>query len=813
MDNIQQSTPVVNVDRSDLSDFAGASPDVVPDVSDRMRIGQNKVVPDYMDYALRAYDFLQEGFGVSSLSYGPAGAPTKEYALTELMTNSVTFIEMFKFFDGVAYDSVQFRITCSAPKGLAGGFFVGTYPYQPWGDTTPAAYFAAHDLNNMTRQHLLLSPNSYLCCYGDAKDVIINVPWQHNVDYLTRHYVMSPRDTEYQYFPGTPILWFVNADARFLSTQTYPATIRVFVKFENLRFVAPSVIQQMSRIVIDDIDDYSEDPDLLICDNTQLALEELIWNEWVDNNFQIYADGEEVRNDILPFEHQSGLEVPVVAAATIGSEVLDSLTSALKSMVYDSAEPSSFEKPSAVQLAYVGDSTSTGPPPTKPIFKGFSAPGARHSVSSFITQSQLMRVYGTNEPPLVLYANPTAPYGTGNIEGNNQWCSYFRFFAQAASYWRGTLYFDFVVMGHPMVEVAYYLKIQYPPWSQNTTDTYSQNSILQGLCSGVYTISVPMPFMTQKDHMEVVDSTELSDGDLRNFSSSLLTIDFNVVSTALDASPIIPVAMFIRAGDDFEFLQPLPVGFSNILEHQCFIPKADKVFETRALTTPSTNAMVPFADVESFMSIWSRALPYGSYDTNDEPIVTLDFSTSPYWFPMNDSAAARTLGVQNSWYVTNDYISLYSSMFLFFQGSIAMKILCLPGSGYKYVSLSVGETYRQTAHNPFTADPAQLPSKANFGYGTVATDLGGQPVLELTVPLRSVFEWAPTNPLSYGNVVGGYYRTPQMVGSLHHNVVLHVPEADLQDALYRKIGSDFSLAVRGLLPPPTLWMVRGNNWS
>lgn len=817
MEQLTGTKTIENRDRSDLSDFVGSELTVYDSAGDALRLGQDKVVSDHMDYALRAYDLLEEGYGIESLSYGPASAPTVELPLTELMRNSPTFQRMFYFFDGVAYDSVNFRITCSAPKGLTGGFIVGSYPYQPWGDVHPSIYFTSHDLNDMTRKHLTLSPYSALVCYAQAEDISFEIPWQHNVDYLPRQYFSEGITAFSQPWPGTPVLYFTDAGSRYVSSQSLPATIRVFVKFTNLRFVAPSVLTQVGGPQSDHASDEPEDSDEAwftdLSDRFNSGRVEPLKPHVIA---ALEKAQEEFWTDVLtgkdPFLHQSGVEFGTMAAATAGTEIVSALTKLFTPDDADSNQKGSYENPRAVQMAYVGDSTVRGPPPTNPIFKGFGAEGNTHPISEMISQPQWIHSLITGETH-VYYANPTAPVGVSNVNGTNQLPTYLRFFSQASTYWRGTLYFDFVIMGHPMVEVEYKCKMLYPPWSENTTETYSQNSIMRGIASGVVTISVPMPYMTPKDYMEIVDSTILTDQDLRRFSSSLVSFTCNVISTALDASPTIPIAVFLRAGDDFAFYQPEPVGYANVYEHQVKIPGNARVFETRALDVPPINEMVPFTHVESFMSIWSRALPFGSYDSNDEPVVALEWSTSPSWFPMNDSAAARTLGTQNSWYVTNDYVSLFSSMYLFFKGSIALKILCLPGTGYKYLSLSTGDARRQTTHNPFTASPSQLPDSANFGYGCVATDLAGQPVLEATIPLRSVFEWAPVNPLSFDVVMYGLYRTSQMVGQLRHNVVLHVPSGDLQDALYRKIGADFSLAVRTLLPPPTLWMVRGNNWS
>jgi len=46
-----------------------------------------------------------------------------------------------------------------------------------------------------------------------------------------------------------------------------------------------------------------------------------------------------------------------------------------------------------------------------------------------------------------------------------------------------------------------------------------------------------------------------------------------------------------------------------------------------------------------------------------------------------------------------------------------------------------------------------------------------------------------------------------------NNITLQDDDGDLNDAMFRKIGSDFGLAVEALLPPPTLWASRGFDWE
>lgn len=810
MENVENGLVVTDVTRTDLSDWSGAPVEHCQAKVESMAVGVDRVVPDFMDYALRGYDLLSEGYGFDILNYGPASAPLSLFHLTKLMQKSPVFQNMLQFFEGVAYDAVEFRITTSNPKGLVGGFVAGIYPFQPWNDQGFSGEAAKHDLNNMTRQRLMLSPQSELITYGAAEDIVFDVPWQHNVPYLPRSYINSQDDSlgNNNLWPGVPVLYFVSLSAYYVSTQSLPAQIRVFVKFNNLRFTAPAVLAPSLK------------------------------------------DGGRRVGRGRGFVAQSGVEalVPLAAAGVemavsrVGDEVL-SLFSGGGSGVSDSASPankSTYEDPDAVQLAYIGDSTKIGPPPTTPIFrKWVKSKAPAKTAFEMMQEPQFLTTIASGVDD-TFYANPTAPRSVSDINGSDQNCSYLRWFSQFAQFWRGTIIFDFVIMGHAFVETSYNLKISYPPNSTNLTTVYSENSILKGVCSGIYHIQVPMPFMTPFDHMPIIDAHGMSTAQLLAVTPSILAWRFDVVSTALDVTPILYTAVFYRAGPDFEFLQPMAVGLgyveNNSLlkkrrrkqqlakqddslsdpEAQCGLPEVAEVFQTRAKAQKPTQSMFVVNDFSAIMSIWSRSLPYDSYDSSDEPIIDIHDATDPYWYPMNDSAASYTLDVNNSWWVTNDYVSMLSSMFLYFKGSIGLKVLCVTqgGVGYRYLALKNAFDLRQQGHNPFTsALTGQMPPVSNFGFGCVVTDNQVQPVMEITIPLRSVFEWSFTNPQVCSSFYTGALDVDGYYGEISSNIVLHNASEDLIDILFRKAGPDFMLAVRSLLPPPTLWVAKGYNWS
>jgi hypothetical protein len=804
MELLQNTVTPAEATRSDLSDWVGAPVVEAGDSNlDAIKFREDRVQPDELDFAKRAFDLFREGYGTDHLVYGPGSAPLSLYHLFKLMQNSIMFSQMFQFYEGITYDSVQFRITCSAPKGIVGGFVCGVFPMTIWNNSSFDSQAAYFDQNVMTRQHLMLSPQAQLICYASAQDVVFDVPWQFNFPYLPRRVVYAQDDTSTtnQLLPGCPVLYFVNLAANYVSTQSYPAQIRVFVKFNNLRFLAPNynAIAPPAPMMIDNV-----------------------------------IEGHSGVIEGLSMLAPAAVDV----ITTAGAEILGMDVQKATPVLSEVGNNSSFEQPQAVQLAYVGDSVKYGPPSTTPIFRPWGEPTHKHPLLDLLKQPQYVFEFDTGSF-VQLFSNPTAPRRLEDLTGNEQMCTYFRYFSQSTSYWRGTIIFDFVIMGHPLVEVSYNFQVFYLPWSLvGANDDFSTNSVLRGVCSGVYRVSVPMPFMTPLDHLPIVDKHLVATTELYEFSSSMVRAEMTVVSTALSAAPVIPISVFMRAGDDFQFIQPFPPGLGfvenpaplldnfqlfarvvnemeeglPVIGHIGLIPVSN-IFQTRAKAQPDTKQMFSFQCIEDYMNVWSRCLPFNSYDVADEPVIEAKVGVTPFWYPQVDTDASHTLGVQNSWWVTNDYMSMYSSMFLYYRGSIGMKILCKPGTGYKYFTITAGSQNRLPGHNPFTYVASQLPPAANFGYGTVATDLGGQPVLELTLPLRSTLQWAYCNPQMTRNILGGYFWNDPLSGTINTNVVLHTAGSDLEDAMYRKIGKDFSLAVRTLLPPPTLWMSKGYAWS
>jgi hypothetical protein len=441
METIENKIAKTQVSRSDLSDWSGA-PVCKSDPQLDVVKNEDRVVTDTMDYGLRGYDLFNEGYSFDHLEYGPASAPLSIYNLTNLMKNSQTFQNMIQYFEGVAYDSVEFRITCSNPKGLVGGFVAGVYPHSQWNASSFQDQRIYFDQNAMTRQHLMLVPSVELITYGAAQDIVFDVPWQYNVPYISRKYIQTFDDTApaasgRSLWSGTPVVFFVGIGASYVSTLSFPAIIRVYVKFKNLRFSGPSFLAPPS--------------------------------------FE-----EEISSRMSRIRPQSGVETLIpaamnaamAAASTIGAEILTDNVPSVSPTDSEISNSGTYENPQAVQLAYVGDSTKYGPPPTTPIFRPWAKDTKKHKILEFLTQPQYLQTVDTTGST-EFFANPTAQRGINDLRGNDQNCTYFRFFSQACSYWRGTIIFEFVIMGHPMVEVGYSFQIFYPPFTIDTTTSFS----------------------------------------------------------------------------------------------------------------------------------------------------------------------------------------------------------------------------------------------------------------------------------------------------------------------------------------------------
>lgn len=775
--------------RSILSSWTGPTVLTNQTLNEAIRIGEDKMVPEHLDLTERLYNVFRYPStpGIVGRDYIPLSPSSSiDHGIIDLYSvfrNSPALKAALSLYSGLSYESIDFTISLGDVKNMTGAVVVGYYPHRRWYGTSQTDELSSLFLNDMTALNLMnTSPESQLISFSAAQDVKFNVPWPHPTAFIPREAINTIWSTSAPY-PGTPVPWFNVLDSRFISTVGLPAELRMFVKFNGLRFYAPNVVDE----------------------------------------------------DFL-FDQQSGLEIAAAAAAAYvaesvvetGAEIVGSAMGLTSQDSFEEIYKSgTYEAPTAVQMAYAGDTTAVGPPGTSPIFYKPLGSSSSHLIADYLKRPQYLGKFLAGDTR-ILYANPTFPLGWTN--GPNQLANYFRWFAQAAMYWRGTLNFHFVILGHPMVQVFHDLSLTFPPFYNDSSVDVSTSPVLRGVTNGTQHIVVPMPTFNVSDHYPVIDTltTDASTG-VRTYSGSRVTAAFKVVSTMLDLAPEIPILMFMSAQDDFSFLQPNPVGLGYVdnlpdldnppalFDQQIGLCPHDILFETRAKVQLPTSTMPPLGHVEDLFKLWSRALPYSAYDDNDEPVVDVLSGTAPCWWPAEGGGAASTLDVNNSWWVTNDYLSMYSSQFLFYRGSIGFKIILKPGDSpeYKYVSLAnPADRLRQKGHNPYTFSEGQMPPVANFGYGTVVTPDSLQPVLDATIPYRSVLTWNMVNPSDLETTsMSSVLRSDVVRNRVSCNISLQDPSGDLLSALYRKGGEDYRVAVETMLPPPTLWLAKGFDWS
>lgn len=796
MDSLE-NTVAVHTTNTNASDWDGAEPARYQTPVPTARASENKMEYDEIDWSNRLFSLIAPYTSTEFYSVGPSLGSKYLFQPLDVVKTSDPFQKALALYAGFSYDSIEVTMSLSNPKGITGGSHVGFYPFVPWFQTTNlATELTRHDLNDMTRQRLWLSPVSQLLTYGEGEDVKFSIPWTFPTAFLpSAPFINGTQSVLTTY--GEPIVYFWQLVANYVSSVSKPAQLRVFLQFKGVKFYGP-------------------------------------WKH-------VPAGASSVK-----LYKQSGLE----SAAAVGAALLvEKAVETGVSLVSDfagkftqdgkssSTDVDAYEAPISVQQAYVGDSTAVGAPPTQPIFSSYLEKGSQHEILEYLKRPQYIGtvVTGLSDASL-FYANPTNPV-PNKYSGPDLSCTYFRWFSQAAQYWRGTINFHFVVLGHPMVEVSHQLTVAYPNVGNlapvNTPDTASY-SVLRGMTSGVAHIVVPMPNLSPMDHIPVMDNVKtLNDVLIRSYSESIVGAKFTVVSTMLNVDPTITVAVYMSAGDDFEFYQPYAIGLNNVdtveslgfsrMEKQVQLPSNTSIFDSRALSSPPTHTLPAMETVEHFMSIWAKALPYRTYDGHDEPYPVMANAGSPVSWPPANGSAAWTLNVNNSWYNTCDFVALYSSHFLYYRGSLGCKVILsdktAASTAYCYVGLSPAMLdYRQKVNNPYTSDPlTTLPVDANFANGLVVTPSLKQPVLDVTIPFRSPLIWSPVCHDSFivgslmDNIFGNIARA---VGNpIVTNVLLQVFEDDLQDVLYRKAGSDYFLALEGLLPPAPLWMARGWDWS
>lgn len=760
MENVENVTTTTN---SDLSQYTAAPLEVFEDASDSMT-KTDVVESDKLDLTDRLMNVLVETSYVSlptdSLPFG-TGYPL-DCLLNPLLCfkKAPALKQPLSLYAAFRYESIDIVISFSSPKGLAGGGIVGWFPYTEWYNPDSlndlrSIYNANDQINMISLMNSMRDASVF--SLDLAQDVKFTIPWTFSQSFLVRDYVdsMMTYVNNGDLWPGTPLVYMRGLSARTVSGSSNSTPIRVFARFNGLQWYLPIARDNLTQ-------------------------------------------------------KQSGLEAPMALAADF---MADSAASALAGAAASLglpfySEPGTMSSPKIVTPSYSGDTASTAPPDV-PIFQEWQEPAApKHSVLEYLTQPQYIGSTTTGPGFVTTYVNPfNAKFG----DGPSNPPTWLRFFSMLNYYWRGSLKLDFLIFGHPTAEVYHQIKLNYPGIAVNLSSDMSVNPIAMGTSNGFHRVSVTVPYARACDFTQVLEN-----GNTDQYSSASVSASFEVINYMLDTAPVFDVCCFISAGDDFCLYQPYAPGYNNVIssgvEKQILLPKAHEIFHTRSLPVHGMPVMPSCENVEDYMRIWSRAIPFLTKDTNGEPIPDLSTGlTNASWLYYD--TAIRTNSNDNSIFQSYDYIALLSRLFCFYRGSIGAKIMIDSQSDdsdvhhYRYVELIPRLDSKLPTHTPYSFGSTEFPN-ANLGNGMVITPSGLQPVIDVTIPYRSNYAWSPTsnyipkmNAISKADILD--------VPLVAHNIVLQVNSGDLRDALFRKIGPDFSLRVPTVMPPPGLWLNRG----
>lgn len=796
MDKVENTNTKVETE-SDLSSWTG--PEVVEMPSEAIpRAVGDTVEGDLLDFTQRLISLDELRFNNTlGFSIGPTINTAFATSLNEAFDNPMFRFALGKY-HAFSYESVDVRITLSDPKNLLGGIVFGWFPYVDYYDEPISYYQELLEDSSKELMHvgLINGPNTELMFFGMSQDLTFKIPWTYKystyrTDWITQELYQDRRPPY-----GVPVLWWKMLESTYVTTVTMPTALRIFVKFNNMKWYGP-------------------------------------------NN----------RTSDAYVQRHSGIET--VVAAELGAIVASKLGSAVSdlvgSMYPESGDRGTFDSPQAMQQAYLGDTTSVSFPTTTPIFAPYikSSDVPVPDIKSILSRPQYIGTY--NQPSGTRFCNaPLHPTG-----GSTLYPTYFHWFGGINRYWRGGLKLHILVPGHAMVQQQLSVTVMYPGYV-STVGTSTVNLVHSSAFSGSKQIVVEMPYLDQRDYIPVYDAYPSDPwtigDDHRGFYTTMVDVDLRVVATMLDTAPQSRMYVFISAAEDFAFYQPCPPGAYrlnnvavqkkkkqadkkaietakaiNVVKH-CGLPMSDQVefVKARSKTTADPGVLVRFDTIYDYMKLWSRCLPFYDYDNDhdQEPIpdATVGFRSAAWYTPVDRT---RDLDSNNSWYFTNDYVSYFSNMFLYYRGSIGFKIVLAPAldgrtSGYVYATLDDPErTIRQKAYSPFTYPVMQFPGQSNLGAGTVVTPVEKQPLLELTVPYRGTNVWSYTiNNAYYRGILAEFgikFDSPN--AGVDHNLVLQDSEDNMADAMFRKIDSDFALALEMPLPPPTMWMAKGFDWS
>lgn len=796
--------------------FGGPPVDVQPEAQRTIPVPEF-ISPESVPYSNRLFLILKTTLNAAS--------SVQRFFPTNAIFGSVVLKPTFQNYAYYSWKKLVLRYTFSAPKSIAGGAIAGWMPYSnALKGTTDGQNASITTFVNgpWFKQLACMRPDTELVSLGSSTDIEIHIPWSYAFSKLPCVYPFEFLDTTAMEV-GEPFAFLLPFAYKNLSNFPQDTQVQVYGRVEGLQFYGP-IFRDIS------MDDMVPQMDIVggkLRDVATSAIEKS-FTKMVNTGINV------VEQKVCDM---TGVCVDANGDGNGPTNPEISLPNADPQPETVGGAPVSTE---SVKLDYYGDTTgiyiphglrlnpTLGNPRlhmqgnmTLPIMQFLSRPQL-FGISEFSTSPVTLRGFGGSIP---------------GIELQGMDVSWFAYFANLARYWRGSLRFHYVVMGHPLVqcEIASY----YSANAETPLPQFESNPGKIVSFSGTKTFVFDMPFAHIMDFVPTTTSrstlTEQTKGTF-----GMVEVRLRTTSSAFDIAPIIPVAVFISAGPDFQYFDPRPPGYYGAIvvpqpasrsydaprNRGSHPPKKVDIFEgmTPQIRLPAELEMlielpeanyavpldefVPISDLLGMARMFSRKMhsveESAIYPADWTYISTLSYASSSW--PNNDAFSHM------------DYVSYISELFLYWKGSMSFKVIANkevgPYPDRLGLSVCLGEPFNTIeSYSPIASTTQLGPSEAtNFGGGYAGTNIELQPILEFTVPLRS------SCPLGFTHYVDAETEVPFSIRTaftpppfIKTNIEYWVstPVLSEGDHIYRMAGRDFALFTEFTIPPPYVWQTRG----
>jgi len=762
-------------------------------------LNEERVPFSEREYELRAStvkEFLPSG-----------GTSTLDFSLLYLIANFFQIRPQLSNYKYFSYDAIEIRTTISSPKGVSGGMYVGWYPYHPIETTTYTSY--------TDPSILLLRKDTVFVSASTSEDVKHTIPWTFPCNMLSCEWLKSltSESPAANNVPGMPRLVIAKLVLAYVSSVAKGALVRVFMKFKGMKFYGPTY-----HVNALEGKQYQQMMTGIVGGAAKLAVEAGIAHGVGHIVADVAAGAVEKTADF-------------VCENTGFCPDVKQFTKAFRGIANSAVD--NYVNPTHLMAAPFGDTTSSSVTIAPPIFGPSSLPPTPEAdevslnMMEFLSRPQYVGTATLNGSVTVFKNDPQSPLGTGALPPAN----WFKFFANLARYWRGTMLFHVVVMGHPMIEVEFTTVIVYESSTASTApagDVLNTYSNYVTRFSGTKVITVPMPFLTNSSYLPLAEG----------FHTTLLYCSGKVLSTMLDMDPTIHYAVFVSAGDDFSYFQPRPPGqylTANVTSQaaakatkakksrkkdtesrqyqQCRLPSVGaEMHKIDVKLTTDRGTLMPVNEFKELMALYANVLEVNVTDADN-------LWTYPLVFPngFRPGTTAPSPALPHDWYARQDYLGYLSSLFLMFRGDMNYKafvnVITDLGDNRPIAYVSLGDPITsELAYSPWEYSSAYefgASNYMNFGTGVVSTVTAVQPVMEFCLPLRCALPMSYAS--RYDSLKGDAFEIRSENALVNTNLFTGaaLPEYGIVDLLYRKRGSNFDLFHEVLPPPYSLWGVRG----